>query len=75
MNTRDYASVIIERTLARGSWEQIRWLFDHYERDKISQWVRRHGYRRLDKRAFHYWRWMLGITNYHIPPWENDNDS
>lgn len=74
MTAYDYASVIIERTLARGSWAQIRWLFDQYDRDEIRQWVQQHGYRRLDKRAFHYWRWMLGITEYHIPMWQRAND-
>lgn len=70
MNSHDYANVIIERTLGRGSWEQIRWLFDRYDRHIIGQWVQQHGYRRLDKRPFHYWCWMLGITEYHKPPWE-----
>lgn len=73
MDTHNYANVIIERVLARGSWEQIRWLFDQYERDTIKQWVQQHGYRRLDKRAFHYWCWMLGVTDYQIPPWEQRN--
>ncbi len=70
MNPHDYANVIIERTLGRGSWEQIRWLFEQYDHKVISRWVRQHGYRRLGKRAFHYWRWMLGITEYRRPPWE-----
>jgi len=47
MNSRDYVNVIIERTLGRGSWEQIRWLFDRYDRPIISQWVQWHGYRRI----------------------------
>ena len=69
MDTDGYATVIIERTLARGSWAQIRWLFEQYDRPVIAGWVRQHGYRRLDKRAFHYWRWMLGINDYRKPPW------
>ncbi len=75
MNSNDYANVIIERTLERGSWEQIRWLFDRYDRELIKEWVRRHGYRRLNKRAFHYWRWMLGLADYCVPPWERADDS
>lgn len=70
MNSHDYANVIIERVLSRGSWEQIRWLFAQYERRLIREWIQQHGYRRLDKRVFHYWRWMLGITHYRVPPWE-----
>ncbi len=74
MNSGDYVNVIVERILGRGSWAQIRWLFDRYDRPIIAQWVQRHGYRRLDKRAFHYWRWMLGITEYRKPPWEQQHE-
>jgi hypothetical protein len=74
MNTRDYANVIIERILDRGSWDQIRWLLESYGRPTIGEWVKLHGYRRLNKRAFHYWCWMLGITEYRKPPWEITND-
>jgi len=70
MNTQKYESVIIERVLARGSWVEIRWLLDTYGKRGIAKWVRAHGYRRLDPRAFNYWRNMLGIKRYTVPPWE-----
>jgi hypothetical protein len=37
--------------------------------------VRAHGYRRLDKRAFNYWRNMLGIKRYTVPPWERSESA
>ena len=70
MNPDDYAGVVIERILDRGSWAEIRWLLDRYGERAIARWVREHGYRRLDRRAFTYWRDMLGIKRYKVPPWE-----
>lgn len=70
MNPQEYAGVIIERILDRGSWPEIRWLIEYYGKAGVAQWVRQHGYRRLDRRAFAYWRWLLGIRRYRRPPWE-----
>ena len=70
MNPKEYTSVIIERILNRGSWAEIRWLFTRYQKSQISEWISQYGYRRLDRRAFHYWRWILGIDHYRLPPWE-----
>jgi hypothetical protein len=72
MTAEAFFPVIVERILNRGSWAEIRWLLDRYERECITQWVQRHGYRRLDKRALHYWCWMLGIQEVHKPPWLAD---
>ena len=70
MNPDEYAGVVIERILERGSWAEIRWALERYGRRGVAKWVRQHGYRRLDRRAFEYWRWMLGIKRYKMPPWE-----
>jgi hypothetical protein len=70
MEPDEHASVVIERVLNRGSWNEIRWLIEHYGKRGVAQWIRQHGYRRLDRRAFEYWRWMLGVKRYRVPPWE-----
>ena len=70
MNPDGYASVVIERILNRGSWAEISWLLARYGKRDIAKWIRQHGYRRLDRRAFEYSRWMLGIKQYRVPPWE-----
>jgi len=75
MNAEEFFPVIVERILNRGSWAEIRWLLDRYEKDRIAAWVQRHGYRRLDKRALHYWCWMLGIREVHKPPWETESQA
>jgi len=70
MNTEQFASVIIERILERGSMAQTRWLLSYYGTRRTAAWVRRYGYRRLSRKVFEYWRWVFGIKRFHRPPWE-----
>jgi len=55
------APTIIERTLADGNVEEIRWLFAHYSVERITAWVKMRGARRLprDRRAL--WYILLGL--------------
>lgn len=69
MDPESHASVIIERILERGRWEEVRWLFAYYGQARIAEWVRQHGFRLLSKRSFALWRLVLGITDYRAPEW------
>ena len=74
MNPDEYAGVVIERILDRGSQEEIGWLFRKYGKPTIVKWIRRHRYRLLNWSAFQHWRTMLGIKRYRVPPWERGNE-
>lgn len=63
------AQVIVERVLEYGTRTDLRWLFVHYGQDRIRDFVRRRGCRALSKRAFNYWRLVLGVDEYQQPPW------
>jgi hypothetical protein len=52
MDAEAYESVIIERVLERGTWPELRWLFDRYGETRIADWLRRHGFRLLSRRSF-----------------------
>lgn len=69
MDDEGYANVIIERILERGSWAELRWLFDRYRQRRVTAWLRQHGFRRLSPRSFDYWRWVLGVKRFKTPPW------
>jgi hypothetical protein len=69
MNLEDYSGVIIERILERGSWGQMRWLFETYGEALIADWVQKHGFRLLSKRSFALWRISLDIDDYSVPDW------
>ena len=69
MDVETYKSVIIERVLERGSWEQVRWLFNTYGELVVSEWVRKHGFRLLSRRSFALWRLALGVGDFQAPEW------
>jgi len=69
IDIENHKSVIIERILERGTWDQLRWLFATYDEAKVAEWVRRHGFRLLSRRSFALWRLSLGITDYVAPEW------
>jgi hypothetical protein len=64
-----HSSLIIERMLERGSWEQLRWLFKIYGEPRVAGWVRQHGFRLLSKRSFALWKLALNVTDYRAPAW------
>ena len=74
MNPEEYAGVVIERVLDRGSQEEIFWLFEQYGKRRVTTWVRQHGYRLLNWSAFQHWRTALGIKRYRVPAWERGKE-
>ncbi len=62
------AELVIERTLAWGNREELRWLFAQYGRARVADWVRRVGSRRLPRRQLPFWQLVLDITDSQIVP-------
>ncbi len=69
MEPEQYAGVIVERMLERGSWTELCWLLARYGERRGADWVRQHGCRLLSQRSFALWRLVLGIQDYTAPPW------
>jgi len=67
-----HKSVIIERILERGTWEQLRWLFKTYGEPEVARWVRDHGFRLLSKRSFSLWKLTLDVEDYVAPDWARE---
>lgn len=70
LDPRADAAVIIERTLEHGTRQELRWLFQRYPTAHIRKFVRESGARRLSKRAFNYWRLVLGVETFRVPPFQ-----
>ncbi len=58
------AFTIMERTLAWGDVPELRWLFAHYGRERLADWVRRAGWYCLPRRRFKYWVCFFGLRDY-----------
>lgn len=69
MSLQQHRGIIIERILERGSWEQLRWLFQTFRESTVAEWVRNHGFRLLSKRSFALWCLTLGVDDFHAPDW------
>ena len=50
-----HRDLIIERLLAYGNREEIRWLYQTYGRDQVSAWVSENGARLLPRLRYNLW--------------------
>ncbi len=50
-----HRDLVIERLLAYGDREEIRWLYQTYGRDQISSWVGINGARLLPRLRYNLW--------------------
>lgn len=63
------ASFVIERVLATGDREAIRWLVQHYDRAIMQEVLRQRGRRRFDPRRLALWCLLLDVEAPEPPPW------
>ncbi len=56
-----HSHLILERVLAYGDRQELRWLFAQYGRPRIMDWVQQWGARRLPWRRYTLWCVMLGL--------------
>ena len=62
-----HAPLIMERILAYGNREEVRWLINTYGRDQVRGWVLQTGASRLSRRRYHLWCFVFEIPQY-APP-------
>jgi hypothetical protein len=70
LNIKRDADLIILRILEYGNWDEIRWLFLVYPRERIRRFLREHGERWLKPVTFNYWRLLMGIRKWNSAPFE-----
>lgn len=58
-----YAFTIIERTLAYGNREELRWLFKVYGRERVLTWLKEDGWRTLPHQGLLFW-----TAYFELPP-------
>jgi hypothetical protein len=74
LDLNTHANTIIERTLEMGTWKELHWLFHNYGVQRIIDYIRHFGHRRLTKRTFNYWCKLLNIQSYRKAPWSEIRD-
>ena len=68
LHVRRDANLIIQRTLEYGTWDEVRWLFQAYIRQRIQRFLREHGERWLKPITFNYWRKLLKVRRWQSAP-------
>jgi hypothetical protein len=68
LNLERDADLIIQRALEFGTWDEVRWLFATFGRQRIGSFLRKRGERLLSPATFNYWRRLLGIRNWQASP-------
>ncbi len=63
LDTAVDAFTIIERTLAHGSIDELRWLFQKYGREQLKEWVMKAGWRILPRRKLTLWTVYFDLEN------------
>ena len=58
------AFTVIERTLAWGGLSELRWLFAHYGRERLAEWVRQAGWCCLPRRRLLFWLCFFELSDY-----------
>ena len=54
--------LIIERLLAFGNRDEVRWLLIHYGQDNVRRWLSESGIRRLPRRRYKLWCVLLNVV-------------
>jgi hypothetical protein len=62
------ANLIMQRTLEFGNWEEVRWLFQTYGKERIRAFLRKFGERMLKPSTFNYWRKLFGVRRWKHSP-------
>jgi len=68
LDAERHAELVIERTLAYGNRDELRWLFARYGRAQVADWVQRMGTRRLPRRQLPFWQLVLEIADSQMVP-------
>lgn len=55
--------LLYERILNYGDIDEVRWLFENFDKDDIQSFVQTKGVRRLNKKSLAFWRGYFGIKD------------
>jgi hypothetical protein len=73
MRLPEHSDYVIERVMARGTWDAMCWLRDAFDAAKLVDFLERKGHR-LAPRERAYWQLVLGVRSPQVPgggraPW------
>lgn len=67
LDVNEHAPLIIERILAYGNRDEVRWLLETYGQQWVRDWVLQSGRSRLSKRRYHLWCFVFDLPEQNRP--------
>ncbi len=62
---------LIGRVMARGRWEDMRWLLDTAGRERLRIFLESRGARTLGPREIRFWSFITGVPEQQAAEWAN----
>ena len=56
------SDLVIERLLAYGNRDEVRWLLKHYGQARVQGWLSESGMQRLSRRRYRLWCVLLNVA-------------
>lgn len=66
---REDRDLIIERILAAGPWEAVRWLWRQVGDEGLRGWLRQRRGRPLNRRQLRFWQLVLDLPGDEVDGW------
>jgi hypothetical protein len=68
----DLPDSLIERVMARGRWQDMRWLLDTAGRETLRRFLESRGARSLEPREIRFWSWISGVPEEKADEWTRE---
>ena len=68
-----WQSAIIERVMQRGCWEDMRWLLQAYDPERLRAFLERRGRRTLAPRELRFWATICGLPKDQQDTWVHES--
>ena len=68
-----WQTAIIERVMQRGCWEDMLWLLQAFERERLRVYLERRGKRALAPRELRFWARICDVPEVEQDAWVNQS--
>ena len=68
-----WQSAIIERVMQRGCWEDMLWLIQAFDRERLRVFLERRGRRALAPRELRFWATICGVPEDEQDTWVHES--
>jgi|WetSurMetagenome_2_1015567.scaffolds.fasta_scaffold154728_3 hypothetical protein len=68
LDVAEHADLVCERILAYGNRAEVRWLLKTYGQQRVQDWIRMAGQKRLPRRRYNLWCHLFNLPAQETQP-------